>query len=131
VDVSADPGGLIRFLDAANAIAGLRAAKSALMEQLVLGRARAALDVGCGVGGDVAEMARLMPDGTHVSGLDTSETMIAEARRRAASLGTRFPCGSAMPLTCPTATGDLTPAGQPPSCSMSRTRRALSARRLA
>jgi len=89
VDVSADPGGLIRFLDAASAIAGLRAAKAALMEQLVLGRARAALDVGCGSGGDVAEMARLMPDGTHVSGLDTSETMIAEARRRTASLGTR------------------------------------------
>ena len=89
VDALADPGGLIRFLDAANAVAGLRTAKAALTEQLVLGRARAALDVGCGAGGDVAEMARLMPDGTHVSGLDTSETMIAEARRRTASLGTR------------------------------------------
>ena len=89
VDISADPGGLIRFLDVANTVSGLRAAKDALMEQLALGRARAALDVGCGAGGDVAEMARLMPDGTHVSGLDASETMIAEARRRTASLGTR------------------------------------------
>lgn len=89
VDASADPGGLIRLLDAANTLSGLRAAKDALIEQLALGRARAALDVGCGVGGDVAEMARLMPDGAYVSGLDTSETMIAEARRRTASLGTR------------------------------------------
>jgi ubiquinone/menaquinone biosynthesis C-methylase UbiE len=89
VDASADPGSLIRFLDAANAVAGLRAAKGALMEHLALGRARAALDVGCGAGGDVAEMARLMPDGSHVSGLDASEAMIAEARRRTASLGTR------------------------------------------
>jgi ubiquinone/menaquinone biosynthesis C-methylase UbiE len=89
VDASADPGGLIRFLDAANTVSGLRAAKDALMEQLELGRARAALDVGCGAGGDVAEMAHLMPDGTPVSGVDASERMIAEARRRTASLGMR------------------------------------------
>ena len=89
VDTSADPGGLIRFLDAANTLSGLRAAKHALMEQLALRRARAAMDVGCGAGGDVVEMARLMPDDTQVSGLDTSEMMIAEARRRTASLGTR------------------------------------------
>ena len=89
VDTSADPGGLIRFLDAASAVSGLRAAKDALMEQLALGQAHVALDVGCGTGGDVAEMARLMPNGTQVSGLDSSETMIAEARRRTASLGTR------------------------------------------
>ena len=89
VDTSADPGGLIRFLDAANTTAGLTAAKHALLDQLDLGRARAALDVGCGPGIDLAEMARLMPDGAHVSGVDISETMIAEARQRTASLGPR------------------------------------------
>ena len=89
VDTSADPGGLIRFLDAANTTAGLTAAKHALLEQLDLGRARAALDVGCGPGIDIAEMARLMPEGAHVSGVDISETMIAEARRRTDSLGPR------------------------------------------
>jgi ubiquinone/menaquinone biosynthesis C-methylase UbiE len=89
VDTSADPGGLIRFLDAANTTAGLTAAKRALLEQLDLGRARAALDVGCGPGIDIAEMARLMPDGAHVSGVDLSETMIGEARFRTASLGLR------------------------------------------
>lgn len=86
---AADPGGLIRFLDAARTLPALRTAKQALLAQLALGRARSALDVGCGIGGNLAEMARLMPDGTQVSGLDASETMIAEARRRTASLGTR------------------------------------------
>jgi hypothetical protein len=57
VDTSADPGGLIRFLDAANGTAGLTAAKRALLEQLDLGRAHAALDVGCGPGIDIAQMA--------------------------------------------------------------------------
>ena len=89
VDTSADPGGLIRFLDAANGTAGLTAAKHALLEQLDLGKARTALDVGCGPGIDVAEMAQLMPDDAHVSGIDISETMIAEARKRSASLGSR------------------------------------------
>lgn len=89
VDTSADPGGLIRFLDAANTLPGLRAAKQELMVPLMFGGARTALDVGCGPGEDVAEMARLMPGGTQVSGLDASETMIAEARRRTASFGTR------------------------------------------
>jgi ubiquinone/menaquinone biosynthesis C-methylase UbiE len=89
VDTSADPGGLIRFLDAANGTAGLTAAKHALLEQLDLGRAGAALDVGCGPGIDIAEMARRMPDDAHVSGIDISETMITEARKRTASLGPR------------------------------------------
>ena len=89
VDTSADPGGLIRFLDAANTTAGLTAAKHALLEQLDLGRAHAALDVGCGPGIDVAEMARRMPDGTPVSGVDASVRMFAEARQRTASYGTR------------------------------------------
>jgi ubiquinone/menaquinone biosynthesis C-methylase UbiE len=87
VDTAADPGGLIRFLDAANTTTGLAAAKRALLEQLDLGQARAALDVGCGPGIDMAEMARLMPDGAQVSGVDISETMIAEARLRTADLG--------------------------------------------
>lgn len=88
-DTATDPGSLIRFLDAARTLPALRAAKQSLLDQLALGRARNALDVGCGIGEDLAEMARLMPDGAQVSGLDASDTMITEARRRTASLGTR------------------------------------------
>jgi ubiquinone/menaquinone biosynthesis C-methylase UbiE len=89
VDTSADPGGLIRFLDAANTTEGLTTAKHALLERLALGRAHAALDVGCGPGIDIAKMARLMPGDAQVAGVDISDTMIAEARRRTASLDTR------------------------------------------
>jgi len=87
VDTSSDPGALIGFLDAATSVTGLGEAKGRLLEQLALGQARAALDVGCGTGADLAAMARRMPPGAQVSGIDASETMIAEARRRTANLG--------------------------------------------
>jgi ubiquinone/menaquinone biosynthesis C-methylase UbiE len=87
VDASGDPGALIGFLDAAKSVTGLGEAKGRLLEQLALGQARAALDVGCGAGTDLAAMAQRMPSGAQVSGIDASQTMIAEARRRTADLG--------------------------------------------
>jgi len=87
VDASGDPGALIGFLDAAKSVTGLGEAKGRLLEQLALGQARTALDVGCGAGADLAAMARRMPPGARVSGIDASETMIAEASRRTADLG--------------------------------------------
>ncbi|HYZ52280.1 MAG TPA: methyltransferase domain-containing protein [Streptosporangiaceae bacterium] len=89
VDASGDPAALIGLLEAARTVPGLVAAKRGLLEQLALGTAQAALDVGCGYGADVADMARRMPRGTQVSGVDASEAMIAEARRRTASFGAR------------------------------------------
>jgi SAM-dependent methyltransferase len=50
-------GSLIGFLDAANAPAGLRAAKQALLDQLRLGQVRNVLDVGCGTGTDLMAIA--------------------------------------------------------------------------
>jgi len=87
VDASSDPDALIGFLDAATSVTGLGEAKGRLLEQLALGQARTALDVGCGTGADLAAMARRMPPGAQVSGVDASETMIAEARQRTANLG--------------------------------------------
>ena len=87
VDASSDPGALIGFLDAATSVTGLGEAKGRLLEQLALGQARTALDVGCGAGADLAAMARRRPPGAQVSGIDASETMIAEARGRTADLG--------------------------------------------
>ena len=82
IDASSDPGALIGFLDAATPVTGLGEAKGRLPEQLALGQARAALDVGCGTGPDLAAMARRMPSGAQVPGVDASETMTAGARRR-------------------------------------------------
>ena len=87
VDATGDAGSLIAFLDTANALAGLRAAKQVLLEQLDLGQARSVLDVGCGTGADLIAIAERLPQGGRAAGIDVSESMIAEARRRASSLG--------------------------------------------
>jgi ubiquinone/menaquinone biosynthesis C-methylase UbiE len=86
VDASGDAQSLIAFLDTANALAGLRAAKQSLADQLRLAQARSVLDVGCGTGADLIAMAGQLPPGGRATGIDVSESMIAEARRRASGL---------------------------------------------
>src|SRR5215467_13189020 len=86
VDATQDAGSLITFLDTANALAGLRAAKQVLLDQLRLGRARSVLDVGCGTGTDLIAIAERLGQGGRATGIDVSESMIAEARRRASGL---------------------------------------------
>jgi SAM-dependent methyltransferase len=92
---------LIALLDGAKPV--FRAAKAVLLERLALENARTALDVGCGTGADVVEMASRMPDGAKATGVDASEAMIAEARRRAAGLGADvlFRLGDALDLPYP------------------------------
>ena len=122
VDTSGDPGALIGILDAARAIPGLSAAKRGRVKQLALGRAHAVLEVGCGAGTDVAQMARCVPPGAQEGGVDASEAMIAEARRRAASLGSRSRCAPPTPPACPTRMEHSTRAGRTPFSSMFVTR---------
>ena len=86
VDATGDAGSLIAFLDTANALAGLRAAKQVLLDQLRLGQARSVLDVGCGTGTDLITIAERLSQGGRATGIDVSESMIAEARRRANGL---------------------------------------------
>jgi ubiquinone/menaquinone biosynthesis C-methylase UbiE len=45
------------------------------------------LDVGCGIGTDTVQLARLVGPSGHVMGIDASGTMIAEASRSAAERG--------------------------------------------
>ncbi len=108
VDASGDPHALIGFLDAAASVPGLGAAKRSLLSQLALGQARAALDVGCGSGADLVAMAGSMPPGAEIWGLDASETMIDEARRRTAGLRPRVSLriGEATSLPFPDETFD-------------------------
>jgi len=100
VDAAGDAGSLIAFLDTANTLAGLRAAKQVLLDQLRLGQARSVLDVGCGTGADLTPLAERLPPGGHAAGIDVSESMIAEARRRASGVGLdlSFDCGDAAHL---------------------------------
>lgn len=87
VDDAGDRGALLAWLDAAWAMPAIRAAKLVLLDQLNLETARAVLDVGCGFGADVAEMAARLPAHGVAAGIDVSEAMIAEARRRSRDLG--------------------------------------------
>jgi ubiquinone/menaquinone biosynthesis C-methylase UbiE len=100
VDQTADPAVMVAFLEAAAEIPGLRELKVAMLAELCLDKALTALDVGCGLGADAAEMAGRMPKDGRVTGIDNSAAMIGEARRRSADLGNTvtFDVGNAMDL---------------------------------
>jgi ubiquinone/menaquinone biosynthesis C-methylase UbiE len=100
VDQADDPAALIAFLEASDKVPSIVALKSAMLGELQLGNAKAALDVGCGPGTDVAEMLGSMPPGGTATGLDNSEIMITEARRRSAELGlsAAFTVGDALKM---------------------------------
>jgi ubiquinone/menaquinone biosynthesis C-methylase UbiE len=87
IDKTADPAPFIRFLDAASAEGSFQAYKQRLIQLLDVGEGQRILDVGCGTGDDVREMARIVGSAGQVIGVDNSQAMLAEARRRAAGTG--------------------------------------------
>lgn len=100
VDGTQDPSFFVRFLDKANALPSMQASKPVILDALRLRGGKLVLDVGCGTGADVVEIARRVgPDG-RVTGIDVSETMVAEAHRRTAgtSLPVEFEVGDAQAL---------------------------------
>ena len=108
VDHTSDPGFFLRFLDAANKLPGVIAWKSALIDGLRLERGAHVLDIGCGMGADAFDLAdRVGPHGL-VTGVDFSETLIAEAIRRLGSrnVSATFEVGDAQALRFPQHTFD-------------------------
>jgi ubiquinone/menaquinone biosynthesis C-methylase UbiE len=87
VDEAAYPKRLIEVLDVAKRLPGFPAAKAQLLDQLEAESASSALDVGCGYGADVIELAKRQPPGGRAIGVDISENMITEARRRTGRIG--------------------------------------------
>jgi len=87
VDEVENPQHLIDVLDVAKRLPGFPAAKAQLLGQLRPERASSAVDVGCGYGTDVIELAKRLRSGRRAIGVDISETMITEARRRTAGIG--------------------------------------------
>lgn len=83
IDQTQDAGYFIRFLDEATAQPSLQAYKQRLTELLALQPGGHVLDVGCGTGDDARVMATRVGRTGRVVGVDNSEAMIAEARRRA------------------------------------------------
>src|SRR4030095_267702 len=86
VDRTKDPDFFIRFMDEAQKPSAIQASKRLILERIALAPGMAVLEVGCGPGTDVFDMVELVGPTGRLVGLDASEVMIAEARRRAKKL---------------------------------------------
>jgi ubiquinone/menaquinone biosynthesis C-methylase UbiE len=108
VDQSTDSKYFIEFVDSRRTMEGEREIKKLILRQLDLRPGAHVLDIGCGTGDDAREIAGLVSPSGRVVGIDTSETMIAEAKRRAAGCGPslEFRVGDACGLDFPDASFD-------------------------
>lgn len=95
VDQKGDAASFISYLD--EATNQFRAVKASAHSLLALKSDDKVLDIGCGTGDDVRELAALVAPNGLAIGVDKSKSMIAEARRRAqgCSLPVRFEVGEA------------------------------------
>lgn len=89
VDQTGDPTFFARFLDGANRNTAIMASKARIIDGLRLRGTERVLDVGCGLGADAFDLAARVGAAGHVTGVDMSESLIDEARRRASKTGWR------------------------------------------
>lgn len=82
VDRSVDPTSYIDYLDQSNTNERMRLAKRHFISFLKPQKGHALLDIGCGVGHDVHMLADLVGQTGLVVGIDKSQVMIEEAKRR-------------------------------------------------
>jgi ubiquinone/menaquinone biosynthesis C-methylase UbiE len=108
VDHSDDPQSLIRFLDDFAELPPVRAAKLHSLRLLGIAQGSSVLDVGCGVGAEVLELARIIGPTGRAAGVDSSETVVAQARSRArrAALDVEYEVAEATALPYPDGTFD-------------------------
>jgi ubiquinone/menaquinone biosynthesis C-methylase UbiE len=86
VDQAANPTAFLQYLDAANLVASIQAMKRQTFALLEVKEGAQLLDVGCGLGDDARTLAQMVGAGGRVVGVDQSEAMVAEAKRRAAGV---------------------------------------------
>jgi ubiquinone/menaquinone biosynthesis C-methylase UbiE len=100
VDKSGDAGSFVVYLDTIGSVAAVQAYKRRILGALGLRAGLRALDVGCGTGDDVRAMAAVVGESGGAVGVDVSEALLAEARKRAAEAGARveFHAGDAHAL---------------------------------
>lgn len=101
VDDSPDPALLAAYLDAFSAEASFQALKQQTFSLLALTAGESVLDVGCGTGDDIRALAEIVGPHGRAVGVDVSQAMLAEARRRG---GPELFHGSADQLRFPDAT---------------------------
>lgn len=85
VDQTTNPAFFTQFMDTSHAQPTAQSYKQIIMEQLALQEGATILDVGCGTGQDSLDLARAVGPHGRVVGVDNSETMLQEARTRAAN----------------------------------------------
>jgi len=83
VDRTSEPGFFTRFLDEANKLPDIIAFKPIILSELRLTGGEYVLDLGCRLGDDTFEIAQIVGAQGRPVGVDVSENMILEARRRA------------------------------------------------
>jgi SAM-dependent methyltransferase len=86
VDGSRDPSAFVEYLDGLGEAARANRLRSLVLLGVVAGHR--ALDVGCGIGDVVVDLASTVAPGVCAIGVDCSETMVSAARVRAEAAGT-------------------------------------------
>ncbi len=109
VDHTQEPDFFVRFMDEGHKIPAIHTCTSLLRQRLGLRAGDAALEVGCGPGISLVEMAAVVGSGGRCVGLDASETMVAAARQRAGQAGipATVEVGDAQALPYPDGTFDV------------------------
>src|SRR6187551_705331 len=83
VDHSSDPQMFVRYLEFTTSLDWMQRLKQISFEMMKLEPGQTVLDLGCGTGEDVRALAaKVGPEG-NVVGVDYSNLMVEEARRRA------------------------------------------------
>ncbi len=85
VDQATNPAFFPQFMDTSHAQLTAQRYKRMMMEHLAIREGATILDVGCGTGQDTLDLAQAVGPGGRVIGVDSSETMLQEARARAAN----------------------------------------------
>jgi ubiquinone/menaquinone biosynthesis C-methylase UbiE len=89
VDRAARPDALVRYLDTVTGVEAVQGYKLRSYDLLRIKPGHRVLDVGCGTGDDVRVIAKIVGELGRAVGIDNSEVMIAEAKKR--SLGLNLP----------------------------------------
>jgi ubiquinone/menaquinone biosynthesis C-methylase UbiE len=86
VDQTNDPSYYLRYLDTTTALEFMQKLKQQTYQEMGARPGARLLDVGCGTGDDVRALAQIVGPGGWVAGVDNSEQMVAEARKRSEAL---------------------------------------------
>ena len=86
VDKLKDPRVLVDYLETINTNPSVRFRKAQVLEALDVRPGDRVIDVGCGVGHMTLELAKMLHGMGHITGIDSSQTMIQEAKKRLQNL---------------------------------------------